>query len=324
MTARSGEFERIAALARTFGAQPAPGVSRGIGDDAAILDPASRGEAGRALVWTVDAQVDGVHFRSDLVGLHDVGFRSFMAAASDLAAMGASPWCALSSLVVPAILDDAALSALTGGQAEAATAMGAPVVGGNLSRGEALSITTSLLGTCARAVPRFARAGDGLWIAGAVGLAAAGLLGLERRQDDPRLVPAVAAWRRPRARVSDGLAMAAVATGAIDVSDGLAQDAGHLARAASLRAVIDEARLLAHGGPTLAAAAACLGVDALDLALHGGEDYALLVASAEPVAGFTAIGSFEEGEGVALASGGSTRAIAPRGWDHFEPRRERL
>ena len=217
-------------------------------------------------------------------------------------------------------MDDAALSALTRGQAEAAGVVGAPVVGGNLSRGDALSITTSLLGTCARAVPRFAREGDLLWIAGAVGLAAAGLLGLERRSDDARLAPAALAWRRPRARVSDGLAMAAVATGAIDVSDGLAQDAGHLAEAASLRVVIDEARLRAHGGAALDAAAACLGVDALDLALHGGEDYALLVASAEPVAGFTAIGSFEKGEGVALASDGSRRAIAPRGFDHFKPR----
>ncbi len=315
--ANRGEFERIEAIARTFAGARAEGVVRSIGDDAAVLDTSVFGV--RGLVWTVDAQVDRVHFRGDLLGFRDVGFRSFMAAASDLAAMGAEPWCALSSLVLPASLSDESLAALTAGQAEAAVEVGAPVVGGNLSRGDALSITTSLLGTCARAVTRSARERDGLWIAGAVGLAAAGLAALQRGKGDlgGALAVAIDAWRRPHARIADGRAMAPLATGAIDVSDGLAQDAGHLARAASLRVVIDEDALRAHGGAPLADAAVALGLDPLTLALDGGEDYALLAASAVPITGFARVGHFERGEGVLLRRGPTTRTLAPRGFDHF-------
>ena len=71
----------------------------GIGDDAAVLEVAA---AGTRLVWTVDEQVEGTHFRRELLAWRDVGWRSFMAAASDVAAMGAAPWCALAALVLPA------------------------------------------------------------------------------------------------------------------------------------------------------------------------------------------------------------------------------
>lgn len=308
----SSEFARIAKLAQVL-AEGGEGIVRGIGDDAAILQ--SRGDG--QLVWTVDAQVQGVHFREDLASWRDVGWRSFMAAASDLAAMGASPWCALSSLILPRSFTDEALDALAAGQAEAARAIGAPVVGGNLARGMTVSITTTLLGRCARAIERSAEAGDGIWIAGPVGLAAAGLAALERKIDDDDLRPAIDAWRRPLARIEDGLAMAKVAHGAIDVSDGLAQDIAHVAWDGSVRAVIDEDALRAHGGEALAKAAARLRVDAIDLALHGGEDYALVAASTAPIPGFSKIGVFEEGTGVALRTTRGVDAIAPRGFDHF-------
>ncbi len=323
------EMERIARLAERF---EAPGgdasIPRGIGDDAAVLDLLARatgaraGERAERLVWTIDAQVEGVHFRADLASWSDVGWRSFMAAASDIAAMGASPWCALSALVLPRALDDDALDALTAGQAEASRAVGARIVGGNLARGGEVSITTTLLGTCARPLERSAHAGDGIWVAGALGLAAAGLAALERKLDprDPELEPAVGAWRRPRALVAEGEAMAAHARGAIDVSDGLAQDLGHIARASGLRAVLEAQPLRAHVEPSLAAIARRLGAAPLELALYGGEDYALVAASPEPIPGFVRIGRFEAnaGAGVALEDeNGKTRAIATRGFDHF-------
>jgi thiamine-monophosphate kinase len=316
----SSELERIAQLAVRFGAsEPDPSIVRGIGDDAAVLDPAAPATA--RLVWTIDAQVEGVHFRSDLASWSDVGWRSFMAAASDLAAMGASPWCALSALVFPRSLDDAALDALTQGQAEAARAVGAPIVGGNLSRGGETSITTTLLGRASRPLERTARAGDGVWVSGALGLAAAGLAALERKlaATDADVARAVLAWQRPRARIEEGLVLAGTETvhGAIDVSDGLAQDLAHVARASGLRAVIEESALLAHAGPLLSALARRLGASVLDLVLHGGEDYALLAASAHAAPGFVRIGRFEEGEGVALDDGVAVRAVAPRGFDHF-------
>jgi thiamine-monophosphate kinase len=321
---RSGEIDRIAKIASAFGAlreaDAANGIARGIGDDAAVIDSSAR--AGK-IVWTIDAQVEGVHFRTDLASWEDVGWRSFMAAASDVAAMGASPWCALSALVLSDAIDDAALAAITRGQADAAREVGARVVGGNLSRGTETSITTTLLGTCERAIERCARGADGLWIAGEVGLAAAGLASLERRFDehDADVARAVTAWRRPRARIAEGLAMAGVARGAIDVSDGLARDVSHVARASGLCAVIDERALGGHLHPALAAIASRLGVSSLDLALHGGEDYALLAVSDAPIEGFTRIGRFDSGEGVAIEDASGRRAVDPGGFDHFRSSR---
>jgi thiamine-monophosphate kinase len=317
----SSELERVARLARLFGEGAAGrgSVVRGIGDDAALLDPEKRPRAGQ-LVWTIDAQVEGVHFRTDLASWGDVGWRSFMAAASDLAAMGASPWCALAALVLPRALDDGAFDALSEGQASAAREVGAPIVGGNLSRGGEASITTTLLGTSARPLLRAAQRGDGIWVAGALGLAAAGLAALERKLDasDADTARAVLAWRRPRALLAEGLAMAAHARGAIDVSDGLAQDLGHVARASGLRAVLEERALRTHIEPALAPLAKRLGASPVDLALHGGEDYALVAASDRAIEGFTRIGRFESGEGVALEDGaGTARAIEARGFDHF-------
>ena len=320
----SSETERIERLAAVFAASglDVSGVVRGIGDDAAVLEPPS---SHSRVVWTIDAQVSGVHFQSHLASWQDVGWRSFMAAASDLAAMGAKPWCALSSLVLDPTIDDSALIELARGQADAAREVGAPVVGGNLSRGGETSITTTLLGVCERPIERAAHEGDGLWIAGDVGFAAAGLAVLlsaerDRHLSDPGVARAVLAWRRPHARIADGLAMARVAHGAIDVSDGLARDVSHLATAGSLRAVFEEAALASHVGPELVSIATRLGRAPLDLALHGGEDYALVLASVEPVAGFTRIGHFERGtpgETALRDRTGVTRAIAPGGWDHF-------
>lgn len=311
---RSSEFERIATLARRFAA-PARGTVVGIGDDAAVLSPAAV-----PLVWTIDAQIDGTHFRLDWLGWEDVGWRSFMAAASDLAAMGATPLAALSALSLADTVDDAALEALTEGQVKAARAVGAAIIGGNLARGTETSVTTTLLGEAPRAVLRSdARPGDGLFLAGRVGDAAAGLAALFRGPVDAETEACVATWRRPTARISEGLAMRDVATAALDISDGLSQDAGHIAEASGVALVIDEAMLRACASPDLVRAASALGQDVLELMLRGGEDYALLVTSkADAIPGFDRIGSVEAGMGVILQRMDKTRApIEGRGFDHF-------
>jgi thiamine-monophosphate kinase len=314
------EWGRIAMLARTLATSAAEGeagIEVGIGDDAAVL---AASHSASHLVWTIDEQVEGVHFRRDIVSWRDVGWRSFMAAASDIAAMGAIPWCALCALVLSDDVDDAALEEIARGQRDAAEAIRAPVVGGNLARGpraHGLSIATTLLGTCDHAVERRgARAGDGLWLAGHVGLAAAGLRALERglAGEEP-LGAAVTAWRTPRALITDGRAMAVVAHAAVDVSDGLARDAGHLAISSGVCVVLDDAPLLADA--LLLAAAAALGESALDLALHGGEDYALVVASSVPIPGFRRIGEVREGVGLVLRRADGEVPIDARGFDHF-------
>src|SRR5215472_1689551 len=129
------ELERIERLRARFAAG-VTGVVAGIGDDAAVLEP----PAGKKLVWTVDEQVEGTHFRRELCSWEDLGFRSYAAAASDLAAMGAEPWCALAALALTPDLDDEEFEALTEGQRLAAEAVGAPIVGGNLARSTSVSV----------------------------------------------------------------------------------------------------------------------------------------------------------------------------------------
>jgi thiamine-monophosphate kinase len=315
---RGTELERVALLAARLGAPGAAGIATGIGDDAAVLDPVPA-----SLVWTIDAQVDGTHFRLDWLGWEDVGWRSFMAAASDLAAMGATPIAALSALVLSDAVDDEALDRLARGQADAARAVGSPVVGGNLARGTETSVTTTLLGQTDRPVLRGgARAGDGVYIAGAVGMAAAGLAALLAGSNSVRnasIEACIAAWRRPRALIEPGLAIRGVASAAVDVSDGLARDAMRVAEASSVVIVLDENTLRRRSAGALETAATLLGRDALDLALHGGEDYALLVTSPTPIEGFDRIGIVEGGApGLVLARSDRTRvAVDPQGFDHF-------
>jgi thiamine-monophosphate kinase len=168
-----------------------------------------------------------------------------------------------------------------------------------------------------------ARAGDAIWIAGPVGLAAAGRHLLERGAPprSPAEVRADRAFRRPIARLRAGLLARAIARAAIDVSDGLARDLGHVARTSGVRAVLDPATLLS---PELVEIGATLGLDPLELALHGGEDYALIVvASASArLEGFVRVGGCEprgdETHDVALvAPDGSQRPVTERGFDHF-------
>jgi thiamine-monophosphate kinase len=157
--------------------------------------------------------------------------------------------------------------------------------------------------------------GEGIWLAGRVGLAAAGLRALQRGMNDARLLPAMAALRTPRALVEPGRAMGLLATAAIDVSDGLARDLGHVAEASGLAAVLDEAALLQQ--PELSAAAEALGMPAIDLALHGGEDYALVATSAAALPGFRRIGEMRAGAGIVLRTATGERPVEPLGFDHF-------
>jgi thiamine-monophosphate kinase len=312
------EIARIAMLAKLLGHRKnAEGVEVGIGDDAAVLTVRPGEGKEEKLVWTIDEQVEGTHFRRDLLSWRDVGWRSFMAAVSDVAAMGAVPWGVLSAMVLPADVDDAALEAIARGQDEASEAVGAPVVGGNLARGPVFSIATTVLGRAVTPVLRGgAKAGDGLWMAGSVGLAAAGFRALSAgKGSDPRMGAAVRAWRAPRALIHEGRAMSAVAHAAIDVSDGLARDAGHIAASSRVGIVLD-AEAIAQDA-ALREVAAALVVDPLELALHGGEDYALVASSAEPIAGFQRIGDVVAGEGLRLRTRAGEVPLEPKGFDHF-------
>jgi thiamine-monophosphate kinase len=309
------EFAAISGLATLFRSS-SPQIELGIGDDAAVLKPGGR------LVWTVDTAVEHVHFERAWLSLADLGWRSFQAAASDVAAMAALPMAALSSVIFPARFRAAELDQLARGQRAAARQLGCPIVGGNLSRGDELSITSTLLGQAPRPLLRSgAKAGDELWLFGNLGLAAAGLRLLKggtRRARSAAARRALAAFRRPRAQIAAGLALARRAHAAIDISDGLAGDAAHLAKASAVRIVIDLALLEAALSTALRALAPKLGASALQLALYGGEDYALLAAGprrARPV-GCRVIGQIEVGRGVWLSNAGRL-SRAGGGFEHL-------
>ncbi|MGC4090493.1 MAG: thiamine-phosphate kinase [Polyangiaceae bacterium] len=312
------EFARIARIERLLaahGPKPSSTLELGIGDDAALLR--LRGRA----VWTVDTQVEGVHFDRRWLSLEDIGYRSFQAAVSDLAAMGAEPLGALSSLALPSRLSERELERVVRGQADAAADCGCPIIGGNLSRAGELSVTTSVLGSVRRPLLRgAARAGDELWLIGDVGMAALGLFALSRgvSRRSAAVRACIERWRRPRALLREGLELSRRARAAIDVSDGLAGDAGHIARGSGVSLVFDAERLQAALTSELVRGAALLGLTALDLALGGGEDYALLCsgpAGRRPRFA-RVIGDVERGNGVWLSVSGRRKKLAGS-FDHF-------
>ena len=289
-------------------------LEMGIGDDAAVLRLSGR------VVWTVDAQVDGIHFDRRWLSLEDIGYRSFQAAASDLAAMGARPIAALSSLALPTTLRDDELEAIVRGQAAAARETECPIVGGNLSRATELSLSTTLLGSVQKPLMRSgARPGDELWLVGDVGMAAAGLRALMKNSRKTLAVATcIERWRRPRALLREGTLLHRRARAAIDISDGLGGDARHLAKASGVRLVFDRTALEASLSVELLAAAKRLGLSPLDTALAGGEDYALLCSGkAERRPAFArVVGHVERGAGVWLESEGRRKKLAGA-FDHF-------
>jgi thiamine-monophosphate kinase len=317
--AQSGEFERIARIRSLFSVHASRQVKVGIGDDAAILS-GIRGD----LVWTVDSCVQDVHFRFGWLSEKDVGWRSFQAAASDLAAMGASPVAALSALELPRSYEDRAVVGLLQGQKDAATMLGCPMVGGNLSSAKVVSITTTVLGQTKEALLRSgACVGDELWLVGEVGLAAAGLhwlmVGAPVRRGSATEC-CVTAWRRPEALIGRGRALLGRAHSAIDISDGLVGDAQHIAESSHVAIELDVDALGQLLRPELRQVAQSLSRSAIDLALFGGEDYALLATGprsrrprwANP------IGRVVAGRGVWGITRATGRQRLRRGFDHFE------
>ncbi len=313
----AGELERIVEIRRRL--EHASGELRlGIGDDAAVLLPSPRGQA-----LSVDAQVEGVHFRRNLLSLTDIGYRALAAALSDLAAMGARPRAALLALVLPPELADAELYAIIDGVAEAQREHACAVAGGNLARGRELSITTTVVGDAPE--PPLSRAGarpgDALRVTGTLGGAALGLALLQagRGEIAPR---SVQRWRRPAPRIADGMALCGVASAAIDVSDGLLRDLQHVAEASGVGFELELARLPLD--PELSAGARALGLDATALALSGGEDYELLFTAADDATRSpgTRIGRATVAPGLRLldARGRNVAPPALPGFDHFADR----
>jgi thiamine-monophosphate kinase len=312
------EFERIAHLRARFAPRPelATSLLIGIGDDAAVL-----AKPDGNLAVSVDASVQGVHFRPEFADWASLGGRAFVAALSDLAAMGAQPKAAVMALIVTLTLDDAAFVELIRGFAEAADEYRCPVIGGNLSRGTELSITTTVMGELEGSglTRAGARPGHDIYVTGTLGAAALGLVLLEaRRPEHGRAF--VERWRKPVARIAEGVALVPIATAAIDVSDGALQDLSHICEASGVGAHLDAVAI--PMAPGFADLARGLGRDPLELALTGGEDYELiytLPGGSAPGPG-TRIGRImERGHGIFVKdAAGQALPLQPRGYRHFQ------
>jgi thiamine-monophosphate kinase len=252
------------------------GLARSIGDDAAHLK--------EGLVVTQDALVERVHFRLDWISWRDLGWRAAAVNLSDLAASGADPEGLLVTLAAPAETELHDILELYEGIAET----GIPVVGGDMSKAEELILSVTALGRSGRVPGRAgARPGDELVVTGPLGASGAAF----RRQ----------AYVRPPLRLAEGKKLAAAAHALLDISDGLAVDAGQIASRSGCRVVIELERVPLASGAAIA-----------DLGF--GEDYELLAAVSEP-GGFTTIGHCEEGEGVAVTLNGHPCELG--GWQHF-------
>ncbi|MDQ4006062.1 MAG: thiamine-phosphate kinase [Actinomycetota bacterium] len=328
------EVELVRAIRKVLSGAVA-GVVVGAGDDAAVVDPARH-----PVLLTTDMLVEGVHFELGETSPHDLGHKAVTVNVSDVAAMGGSPRYGLAAIALPEEVESAWVMELYGGMREAADEYAMTLVGGDTTRGDRTTIAVTVIGEVpeGRAVLRSgAGPGDVVAVTGPLGGSAAGLR-IARAPEDEQKDLLSTAWgralvathERPAARLGEGQILAAAgATAMLDLSDGLSLDLARLCEESEVGARIHVDDLpLADGLEELARE---IGADALDLALHGGEDYELLCTIAhqavQPAAkrleeryGTTlaVIGEIVEGRGVTAVRGdGSEQPLEAKGWDHF-------
>lgn len=313
-----GEFELIRRyFLPLVGRQESRSLILGPGDDCAI----QRIPAGRDLVFSVDTLVEGVHFprnyRPDYLG-----WRALAAAASDLAAMGADPECFTLALTLPAV-DEQWLEDFSAGLRSASDAFGLELAGGDTTSGP-LTLSLQVHGTVEQGsgVRRSgARPGDLIAVSGTLGNAGAALDYLSEPTPSSDMLAVLEHYHRPWPRLDLAGAVRQYASAAIDISDGLLADLGHILAASEVGGRIESARL-----PLSPALARLKGDKAVDYALRSGDDYELcLCFSPEnweraPEAlkrQLTVIGVAEAGPGLHLDGVDCSLEAVPAGFDHF-------
>ncbi len=263
------EFDLIAQLIKDL--HSSPRTILGPGDDCAILAPSKRPQ-----LFTIDSMVEGVHFRVEWTTPEKLGAKALAVNLSDLAAMGGRPVACVINLAVREGLNRRFFTRLYSGVRNVAEKFHTDVAGGNITRGDRLSITIALLGEAPHAAMRRdrARAGDDIFLTGTIGDSAAGLAILSGQLGARGAARKFLVERHlnPIPRIEAGLALAKIkpTPAAIDISDGLLQDLGHILERSRVGAELD-----ADAMPVSDSYRATMGND-LTLALGGGEDYELL------------------------------------------------
>jgi thiamine-monophosphate kinase len=304
----------------------------GIGDDAAVW----KAPRSHLSVISTDALVDGVHFRSASTTPRALGHKALAVNLSDIAAMGATPTLAVVALGITDVVDEGWAREFYAGMSALATRDGCAIAGGDIVRSPVLSISVTAVGDVRRSGLRLrsgAKPGDIACVTGPLGLAAAGLIcsnGPSGPSSPSRPLSAeqrlsLTAYETPTPRVHEGKFLGASRSthAMMDISDGLSLDVARMARSSGVDVCLDLARLSPH--PALA------GLDAIELMLHGGDDYELLAAvdarafphlakrfAARFKRELEPVGRFEKGDGkVWVLEGGSRRRHTPRGYDHL-------
>jgi thiamine-monophosphate kinase len=315
-----GEFELIR---RYFDRAPNRALL-GVGDDCALVRP----NAGLELAITTDMLVEGRHFRSD-VSPRSLGHKALAVNLSDLAAMGAAPRWALLALGLPSA-EPKWLEGFSGGFFALAERYGVELIGGDTTRSSLVTISVVALGEVPAGVAMYrgaAQPGDDVWVSGELGGAALALRRPEREAQLPELARRL---HEPEPRVELGERLRGLAHAAIDLSDGLTGDLGHILERSQVGAVIEYPRI-----PRPAALRA-LGDQELerDCVLSGGDDYELAFTAAtrhrdaiEALSGelglaLSRIGAIQAGEAKLVVRGANGEPMPYRGgYDHFrEPK----
>lgn len=311
--AEVGEHAFLARVQTWFTDQPGgESIAFGIGDDCALLTAEACTEG---LAVTLDNLIEDVHFRRDWISPRELGARSLAVNLSDLAAMGARPVAAFLGLSVPSTTPVEILRQFFFGLRDEARRAQCPLAGGDMTAANQWAISITVMGRPAskRGFIRrdAARPGDALYVTGTPGRSGAGLAALKAKLKAPSLTRA---HFRPEPRLAAGAALARICPrlAMIDLSDGIWNDAGQIARASGCALEIDQTRLPL--GQAVKKLAGTLNVDPLDWVLEGGEDYELLFATDTPEAklrraldragceglALHRIGSVCKGEGVRL------------------------
>ncbi len=271
----TGEFGRIDAFVRVANAgRDTPPAGSGPGDDAAVLGV----PPGECLVVSSDQTVEGVHFERAWLTWEQIGYRAVAAAFSDLAAMAAAPLGCLISLALPPELDSRVIEELAAGVRECLDLLDAPLLGGDLSASQhGVFMDVTVLGHAASPVLRSgAEAGDELWLTGNIGGAGAAIEARRRGLEPDPVARRAFEHPQPRIQVARWLAKNATIHAMIDLSDGLAGDAGHLSAASRVQLRFELASL-----PLAEPLAQYSDREAAwRMAISGGEDYELLVSAA--------------------------------------------